>query len=153
MDSLDLNGADSIRIVDEQIEQFWSFFFQSLSSMQMEIKRTEETQVIVIWFSVFLPTWDNWLCDFQAEVRVRLRSCNAEVPLWEELQIRSSLSICRTSTLCSFFVGYKTLWLQFCWESFSTLPSRHGCTHVWIDLARYSCRKLKSIRILRQLYF
>ena len=33
---------------------------------------------------------------------------------------------CKTSTLCSFFVDYKTLWRRFCWEYLLTLPSRRG---------------------------
>ena len=64
----------------------------------------------------------------------------------------SSLFSCRTSTLCSFPLGYNTLWRQVCWESLTTLPSCHGCTRVWIDPARYCFRVRKSIWILRLLF-
>ena len=101
----------------------------------------------------FLHTWDSWLCDFWAEVRIRLRSCTPSERLWVKQQKRSSLSTCRTSTLCSFFLGYKTLWRQFGWESLSTLPSRHACTQVLIDPAGYCFCVHKSIWILRLLCF
>ena len=61
--------------------------------------------------------------------------------------------ICRTSTLCSFFLGYKTPWRLFCWDNPSTLPTRHGYTQVLIDPAGYCFRVRKSIWNLRLLYF
>ena len=57
-------------------------------------------------------------------VRVRLRPCTPYVHLWVKQQKQSSLSTCRISTLCSFFLGYKTPWPQFGWENLPTLPSR-----------------------------
>ena len=91
--------------------------------------------------SCSLHTSESWLYHFSIELRVRLRSCTPQVRLWLKQQIHLSLWTCRTSTLCSFFLGYKTLWRQFCWESLSTLPSRHGCTQIWIDPAGccFSC--------------
>ena len=101
----------------------------------------------------FLHTWDSWLYHFSIEVRENLRSCTPLVRLWVKQQIQLSLSTCRTSTLCSFFLGYKTLWRQFCWENLSTLPSHHGCTQVWIDPSGYCFRVRKNICTLRPLYF
>ena len=71
----------------------------------------------------FLQTWDCWLCSLSKVVRVRLRPCTSQVRLWVKQQKQWNLSACRTSTFCSFFVDYKTLWLQFCWENLLTLPS------------------------------
>ena len=101
----------------------------------------------------FLHRWDSWLYYFSIEVQVKLRSCTPLIRLWVKQQIRSSLSTCRTSAWCSLFLGFKTLWRQFCWESLSKLPSRHGCTQFWIDPARYCFRLRKSIWILRLLFF
>ena len=61
--------------------------------------------------------------------------------------------ICRTSTLCSIFLGYKTLWRQFCRENLSNLSSRHGCKQDWINPAGSCFRVRKSIWTLRLLYF
>ena len=51
MNSLELIGAQSIYFIDEQIDYFRSLFFQSLISMQMEIKSMKKTQVVVICLS------------------------------------------------------------------------------------------------------
>ena len=51
VDSLEFIGAQAIHFIDEQIEPFWSFFFQSLIAMQMESKCMKEAQVFVIWLS------------------------------------------------------------------------------------------------------
>ena len=50
-------------------------------------------------------------------------------------------------------IVYKTLWRQFCWGNLSTLPSRHGCTQVWIDPAVFCFRVRKNIWTFRLLYF
>ena len=51
VDSLELIGTQYIHFIDEYIEKFWSFFFHSVSAMQMESKRTKEAQVVVICLS------------------------------------------------------------------------------------------------------
>ena len=53
------------------------------------------------------------------------------------------LSTCRTSTLYAFFLYYRTLWRQFCWENLLKLPNCHECTQVWSDPAGYCFRVRK----------
>ena len=60
---------------------------------------------------------------------------------------------CRTFTLCSFFLGYKTLWRQFCWEKLLVLQCCPCCTQVWIDPAGYCFHVRKNIWTLHHLYF
>ena len=84
-------------------------------------------------FFCFHQTWNNWLCDFSAEVRLKQRPCNPYVRFWVKQQTDLGLSTCKISTLCSFFLCYTTRRRRFYWNSLLVLPSRPLCTQSWIN--------------------
>ena len=126
MDSLALTKTEFIHATQKQNKFFRCFFFQSFIFVQTESKSTKQTQVIVIWLSRVLFKRKIIGC---AVLNIGL----VKTAFLQPLSTSSSKAAntvkfvnCETSTLCSFFVGYKTLWRRFCWEYLLALPSRRG---------------------------